>query len=152
MKKQPKLLRSYKIPDPPVSLNARVAAADRGSGQPHAQHDMSATADNNRGKDSSPTLARTLARIGVGKQLGYMTVDQGTSDQVTSEDQTTGDRVGARGGPAAMGSRPGDEDETLEPSTYVCAPALSRARGALKPTEALRPCIVSTTRHAQLRV
>ena len=118
LKKQPKLLRSYKIPDPPVSLNARAAAADRGSGQ-HAQHDTSATTDNSRGKDSSPTLARTLARIGVGKQLGYMTVDQGTSDQGTSEDQVVEDSASARGRPSAMGSRPGDDDESLEPSTYV---------------------------------
>ena len=111
LKKQPKLLRSYKIPDPPMPLNVRVAAADRGSGQPHAQHDMITANDSTQGKDASPTptLAKTLARIGVGRQLGYMTVDQGASDS----------QVSARDRPA-MGSRPGDDDlENLEPCTYV---------------------------------
>ena len=111
LQKQPKLLRSYKIPDPPVPLNVRVAAADRGSRQPHAQHDMSAADVNTQGKDVSltPTLAKTLARIGVGRQLGYMTVDQGASEGQDS----------ARDRPA-MGSRPGEDDlENLEPCTYV---------------------------------
>ena len=112
--KQPKLLRSYKIPDPPVSLNVRVAAADRGSGPLHVYHDSLEGNIDNRGKDSSPTLAKTLARIGVGKQLGYMTVDQGTSEDQAAEDPTS-----ARGRPSAMGSRPGDDNESLEPSTYV---------------------------------
>ena len=112
--KQPKLLRSYKIPDPPVSLNVRVAAADRGSGPLHVRHDSLEGNIDNRGKDFSPTLAKTLARIGVGKQLGYMTVDQGTSEDQAAEDPTS-----ARGRPSAMGSRPGDDNESLEPSTYV---------------------------------
>ena len=112
--KQPKLLRSYKIPDPPVSLNVRVAAADRGSGPLHVYHDSLEGNIDNRGKDFSPTLAKTLARIGVGKQLGYMTVDQGTSEDQAAEDPTS-----ARGRPSAMGSRPGDDNESLEPSTYV---------------------------------
>ena len=112
--KQPKLLRSYKIPDPPVSLNVRVAAADRGSGPLHVHHDSLEGNVDNRGKDSSPTLAKTLARIGVGKQLGYMTVDQGTSEDQAAEDPTS-----VRGRPSAMGSRPGDDNESLEPSTYV---------------------------------
>ena len=112
--KQPKLLRSYKIPDPPVSLNVRVAAADRGSGPLHVYHDSLEGNIDNRGKDFSPTLAKTLARVGVGKQLGYMTVDQGTSEDQAAEDPTS-----ARGRPSAMGSRPGDDNESLEPSTYV---------------------------------
>ena len=112
--KQPKLLRSYKIPDPPVSLNVRVAAADRGSGPLHVHHDSLEGNIDNRGKNFSPTLAKTLARIGVGKQLGYMTVDQGTSEDQAAEDTTS-----VRGRPSAMGSRPGDDNESLEPSTYV---------------------------------
>ena len=122
------------------------AATDRGGGQQHAQHDTSTTVDNNRGKDSSPTLARTLARIGVEKQLGYMTVDQGIS-----EDQAVEDSASARGRLSAMGSRPGDDDESLEPSTYV-RPSIVTSEGARKPTEASRPCFGSMMRHAQLRV
>ena len=118
LKKQPKLLRSYKIPDPPVPLNVRVAAADRGSGQPHAQHDMETANNNIQGKDASPTptLAKTLARIGVGRQLGYMTVDRGTSEGQAS----------ARDRPA-MGSRPeGDDLENLVPCTYERPSIVSR--------------------------
>ena len=124
--KQPKLLRSYKIPDPPVSLNVRVAAADRGSGPLHVHHDSLEGNIDNRGKDFSPTLAKTLARIGVGKQLGYMTVDQGTSEDQAAEDPTS-----VRGRPSAMGSRPGDDNESLEPSTYV-RPSIITSEGRAK--------------------
>ncbi|OLP90412.1 Phosphoacetylglucosamine mutase [Symbiodinium microadriaticum] len=37
----------------------------------------------------------------------------------TSEDQAAEDPTSARGRPSAMGSRPGDDNESLEPSTYV---------------------------------
>ena len=111
LQKQPRLLRSYKIPDPPVPLNVRVAAADRGSGQPHAQHDNSAAGVDTQGKDvrPTPTLAKTLARLGVGRQLGYMSVDQGTLEGQDS----------AHGRPT-MGSRTGEGDaDAMEPCKYV---------------------------------
>ena len=94
LQKQPRLLRSYKIPDPPVPLNVRVAAADRGSGQSHVQHDNLEEGVDTQGKDvkPTPTLAKTLARLGVGRQLGYMTVDQGTSEgQDSAHDRTMAD-------------------------------------------------------------
>ena len=109
LQKQPRLIRSYKIPDPPVPLNVRTAAADRGSGSTHAQHDMSAEGVSTQGKDArpTPTLAKTLARLGVGRQLGYMTVDQGALEAQDSTHIRS-----------AMGSRPGDDIDAMEPCTY----------------------------------
>ncbi|CAE7568440.1 unnamed protein product, partial [Symbiodinium necroappetens] len=75
----------FKIPDPPVPMNVRAAAADQSSGT-HV-HNTGMNSQEQREATTTPntttparhtTLARTLAHLATGSQQGFMTIDQGT--------------------------------------------------------------------------
>ena len=90
MHRQPRLIRTFKIPDPPVAMNVWAAAADQGSGT-HV-HNTGTSREEQRKVSTAPniqparhtTLARTLAHLATGMQQGFMTIDQGATDLSTA--------------------------------------------------------------------